>query len=205
MGVDLGCSRRTTSSTDAAGSTTRTTSSARSSSSLSVSTVPSRPGSVDTSTLDRTTRIRSLSPPLTPRMDPTPTVARASSPRPPSCVPEPPGTDVSSPVSSAVTRTDSRSAPSTTRRTGRSVLMPPSPSVVTITRSVSTPMTTRRTITITTSRFMRPVREMRSTPPMMVSSVTTRMATSLRLMLQPTPSPGGTYPAAAPSACSTAT
>jgi len=68
---------------------------------------------------------------------------RDAGPRPPSCAPGPPATAGSSSASSLGTRTASRSAPSTTRRTARSASTPPSPTRATPTRWACT-RTTRR-------------------------------------------------------------
>mmetsp|Transcript_26687 Transcript_26687/g.53253 ORF Transcript_26687/g.53253 Transcript_26687/m.53253 type:complete len:280 (+) Transcript_26687:837-1676(+) len=180
-------------------------SSARSLLSWSGSTGALRLGSRDISTWDKITRIPLLSPPSTPRTDPTPTAAPASLPKPPSCAPGPPATVVNNPVSSAETRTDSKSAPSTTKRTERSAWMPPLPTAEIATRSVSTLTRTRRMITTVISRSMLPVPVISCTLRMMVSAVTTPMETLNPSTWKPTPSHGGTCPADAPSECSTET
>mmetsp|Transcript_25610 Transcript_25610/g.40292 ORF Transcript_25610/g.40292 Transcript_25610/m.40292 type:complete len:256 (-) Transcript_25610:530-1297(-) len=164
-----------------------------------------RHGSLDISIWARITKIVSLSRPSTPWKVPTPTAAPASSPRPPSCAPAPPATADSNPASSVETRTDSRSAPSTTRRTARSASTPPSPSRGTPTRLVFTPTRTRPTSTTSTSRCTSPMPEIRYIPRMTVSRGTTRTVTSTPSTLRWILLPGGTCPAAAPWACSTET
>mmetsp|Transcript_7703 Transcript_7703/g.16755 ORF Transcript_7703/g.16755 Transcript_7703/m.16755 type:complete len:222 (+) Transcript_7703:781-1446(+) len=179
--------------------------SARSSLSWLGSTGASRLGSLDTSTWAKITKTVSLSPPSTPRTVPTPTVAHASSHRPPSCAQAPPVTADSNPVSSVETRMDSKSAPLTTKRMERSDLMPPSPSVEMTMRLVSTLMRTRLTSMINTLRCTSLTLVISFTPRMRVSRCTILMETLSRLTSPWTLLPGGTCPAAALLACSTET
>mmetsp|Transcript_31516 Transcript_31516/g.46000 ORF Transcript_31516/g.46000 Transcript_31516/m.46000 type:complete len:229 (-) Transcript_31516:605-1291(-) len=191
-------SRRTTLSMDAAGSTTPTISSAVSSSSSYARTVVSRPGSLDISILDRTTKIPSPSPRLTPRMVLTPTVVHAHSCRPLSCAEEPLAMDVSSLVLYVVTRMDSRSAPWTTRRTEKSALTPRSPIVTATTRLEYTHMRIPLRRTTTISRFTSHLLEITFTPLMMDTADTMRKERLLSMRRLPwTLWPGGTWPVAA--------
>mmetsp|Transcript_3850 Transcript_3850/g.5616 ORF Transcript_3850/g.5616 Transcript_3850/m.5616 type:complete len:222 (-) Transcript_3850:105-770(-) len=141
-----------------------------------------RPGFRDISTWVKTTKTVSPSPPLTLRMDPTPTVDPVSSPKPPSCALELPVMDVNNLVSSVETRMDSRSAPLTTKRRERSVSMLQFLTVVIPMRLVSTHMKMSLTIMTNISRFTNPVLEISCTPRMMVSRDMMLMETFLHLM-----------------------
>mmetsp|Transcript_2346 Transcript_2346/g.5353 ORF Transcript_2346/g.5353 Transcript_2346/m.5353 type:complete len:222 (-) Transcript_2346:332-997(-) len=180
-------------------------SSVRSSLSWSGSTGVLRLGLVDISIWDRIIRIVLRSPQSTPKTVPTPTVAPVCLPKPPSCAPEPPVTAVNNLVSSAGTRMDSKSAPSTIRRMERFDWMPLLVTRAIRTRLVFMLMRMRPMIMIVISRFMLHVQEISYILRMMVSGGTILMETLSHLTSKPTPSPGGTCPADAPSACSTET
>mmetsp|Transcript_20117 Transcript_20117/g.27592 ORF Transcript_20117/g.27592 Transcript_20117/m.27592 type:complete len:317 (+) Transcript_20117:583-1533(+) len=185
MDLDFAFSRRTTSSTGAAGSTTPTTPSAASSSRLSVRTAVSRHGSQATSISDRTTKTPSLSQPSIPRTAHTPTAVHARSFRRPSCVAAPRVMDVSNLVLSAVTRMDLRSALLTTRRMERSVLTQLSHSATATTRLECTPTMTRLETTIITSRCTSHLLVILFTPLTRVTAVTMKMVKFLLMRRSP--------------------
>jgi hypothetical protein len=136
-----------------------------------------RPGSLDISIWDKITKTVSPSPPSTLRMDPTPTVDPVSSPKPPSCVLEPPVMDVNNLVSSVVTRMDLRSAPLTTKRMEKSVSMLQFPTVVIPMKWECTHTMMSHMIMTNISRCTSPALETSCTPRMMVSGGMIRIST----------------------------